>query len=86
MNKNNSLFSIAMTILLSSSIGFAAETNNDRYSQIITALSTPTANFVFQNNDIQVVENHKAILQKELDSYKSSWTPTLLKYSELDLL
>ncbi len=79
MNKNTSLFALSTAILLSFTIGFATENTNNRYNEIITALSTPSENFVFHNNDIQVVEEHKATLQKELNSYKNSWTPTLLK-------
>jgi hypothetical protein len=79
MNKNTSLLSIAMTILLSSTIAFTAENNNDRYNEICAALSSLSEDFVFHSSDIQLVEEHKAALQKELDSYKNSWAPTLLK-------
>ena len=82
MNKINSLL-ITASLLTLSHAGFAAQTDNNRYEEIVAAYSPETnrfkLDFIPKTGDIAVVADHKTKLEKERNSYKKSWMPAILK-------
>ena len=82
MNKINSLLITACLLALPHT-GFAAQTDNNRYEEIIAAYVPETnrfkLDFIPKTGDIAVVADHKTKLEKERNSYKKSWMPALLK-------
>ena len=83
MNKINSLL-ITASLLTLSHVGFAAQTDNDRYQAIIAAYSAETNSFesgfaITIIDDCITVANHRGNLEAKLDRYKASWMPALLK-------
>jgi hypothetical protein len=82
MNKINSLL-ITASLLTLSHAGFAAQTDNDRYKEIVAAYVPETNRFEQgfspKTGDIAVVADHQKRLTKEQNSYKASWMPAILK-------
>ena len=79
MNKINSLL-ITASLLFLSSAGFAAQTDNDRYKEILAAYEANTLNPHFlKAGDIDLIAKRQEYLRTKLNSYKASWMPVILK-------
>lgn len=82
MNRMNNIL-IAASLLTLSHAGFAAQTDNNRYEQIVAAYSAETnsfeSGFAVTIDDVVIVANHKGNSEAKLDSYKASWMPAILK-------
>jgi hypothetical protein len=64
-------------------ISFTAENKQNRYSYIkhwfLSDANQFAIGFTKQKDDLENITEHKAALEKERDSYKNSWIPSLLK-------
>jgi hypothetical protein len=79
MNKINSLL-LTVSLLILSSAGFAAQTDNDRYKEILAAYETNNLNPNFlKAGDIDLIAQRQESLRTKLNSYKASWMPAILK-------
>jgi hypothetical protein len=79
--KKNILF--GLVILCSTNNIFSVTNNTDRYITIVNTFNQHTnsfaPNFIANDQDIHIIQQHKQSLENRLSDYQTSWAPMLLK-------